>query len=211
MSRFVSLHRILFRLRCCVKKCWVSQARKGFHGVRLCRSCPYLHQWCVSCMRVRNVALVVGLALAGEASTSFLCRVYILQLLSVTGWAIEVRPCLGWGGHDVAAWWAVVRHGMVPFRSLPVGTAMAKWRSCCQASKWREWWASRWWLPLRWYAKSHQWWTRRRSRWHNWCSLWSLWPARRWSDQAGWVFIALSEPETGMRRSAPEKVLLCTE
>ena len=28
-------------------------------------------------MRVRNVALVVGLALAGEASTSFLCRVYV--------------------------------------------------------------------------------------------------------------------------------------
>ena len=36
-------------------------------------------------MRVRNVALVVGLALAGEASTSFLCRVYILQPLSVAG------------------------------------------------------------------------------------------------------------------------------
>ena len=46
-------------------------------------------------MRVRNAALVVGLALAGEASTSFLCRVYILQLLSVTGWAIGVRPCPG--------------------------------------------------------------------------------------------------------------------
>ena len=43
---------------------------------------------------VSGIALVVGLALAGEASTSFLCRVYILQLLSVTGWAIGVRPCL---------------------------------------------------------------------------------------------------------------------
>ena len=30
-------------------------------------------------MRSRNVALVVALALAGEASTSFLCRVYVPQ------------------------------------------------------------------------------------------------------------------------------------
>ena len=42
----------------------------------------------------RNAALVLGLALAGEASTSFLCRVSVLQILSVNGGAIGVQPCL---------------------------------------------------------------------------------------------------------------------
>ena len=40
----------------------------------------------------RNAALVLGLALAGEASTSFLCRVSVLQILSVNGGLLEYSP-----------------------------------------------------------------------------------------------------------------------